>query len=218
VHKHIKLQPEHIAVPRRRFAHLHVDIVGPLPNSAGNTHIFTAIDRTTRWPEAVPLSSTSTAHCAAALFSGWIQRFGLPAAITSDRGPEFTSALWSALCKLLNISHQPTTAYHPQSNGLVERFHRRLKDALRARAAGPDWYSHLPWVKLEQLGEKEQIFRLQKPSLVRSRSCLVSSSPMTSHRHQTSSEICRDYSQAGRYFPPHTTQHQHHSTYQRSSY
>ncbi len=148
VHRHIKLQPEHIAVPRRRFAHLHVDIVGPLPNSAGNTHIFTAIDRTTRWPEAVPLSSTSAANCAAALFSGWIQRFGLPAAITSDRGPQFTSALWSALCKLLKITHQPTAAYLPQSNGLVERFHRRLKDALRARAAGPDWCIHLPWVML----------------------------------------------------------------------
>jgi hypothetical protein len=37
------------------------------------------------------------------------------------------------------------TAYHPQSNGLVERFHRRLKDALRSRATAADWHDHLPW-------------------------------------------------------------------------
>ncbi len=120
IHRHVKLQPEHIPVPRRRFAHLHVDLVGPLPSSGGYTHLFTMVDRTTRWPEAVPVSATSAADCAAALFSGWVQRFGLPAAITSDRGPQFTSAVWAALCRLLNIQHIPTTAYHPQSNGLVE--------------------------------------------------------------------------------------------------
>jgi hypothetical protein len=163
------LEPEHIAVPHRRFSHLHIDLVGPLPKSFGCTHLFTIVDLTTRWPEAVPVSSTTAADCAAALFSGWVQRFGLPAAITSDRGPQFTSALWAALCKLLGgkiainvirgphktihhesvgIAHISTTSYHPQSNGLVERFHRHLKDALQARAAGQDWVSHLPWVML----------------------------------------------------------------------
>jgi hypothetical protein len=41
-----------------------------------------------------------------------------------------------------------TTAYHPQANGLVERAHRQLKDALRARGAGTNWPSHLPWMLL----------------------------------------------------------------------
>jgi len=147
-HKHVHLQPEHIPVPIRRFAHVHVDLVGPLPRSAGFSYLFTIIDRTTRWPEAVPLSSVTAADCASALLEGWIQRFGVPATITSDRGPQFTSSLWSALCRLLSITHSPTTAYHPQANGLVERCHRRLKDALRSRAAGSDWSSHLPWVML----------------------------------------------------------------------
>jgi hypothetical protein len=57
-------------------------------------------------------------------------------------------SLLKALCRLLNVQHIPTTAYHPQSNGLVERFHHRLKDALRARAAGGGWTAHLPWVML----------------------------------------------------------------------
>jgi hypothetical protein len=148
IHRHVVLQAAHIPVPVRRFAHLHVDLVGPLPRSAGFSYLFTMVDRTTRWPEAVPLASTTAADCAAALLQGWIQRFGVPGIITSDRGPQFTSSLWAALCSLLAIKHTQTTAYHPQSNGLVERFHRRLKDALRARAAGADWFVHLPWVMM----------------------------------------------------------------------
>ncbi len=148
VHRHVSLQADHIPVPVRRFSHIHVDLVGPLPCSSGFSFLITVIDRTTPWPEAVPLTSTTAADCAAALLQGWIQRFGVPDTFTSDRGPQFTSSLWASLCSLLSISHNQTTAYHPQSNGLVERFHRRLKDALRARAAGSDWFSHLPWVML----------------------------------------------------------------------
>ena len=148
LHRHVHLQPTEIPVPHRRFAHLHVDLVGPLPPSRGHTYLFTIIDRMSRWPEAVPLASITAADCARALFAGWVSRFGVPATITSDRGAQFTSALWAGLCSLLNIQHSPTTAYHPQSNGLVERFHRRLKDALRSRAAAADWHDHLPWVLL----------------------------------------------------------------------
>jgi len=46
------------------------------------------------------------------------------------------------------MRHITTTAYHPQANGLVERFHRQLKEALRARSGGREWLQHLPWVLL----------------------------------------------------------------------
>ena len=147
-HRHIHLQAAPIPVPRRPFAYIHVDLVGPLPPSKGFTYLFTVIDRTTRWPEAIPLSSTTASDCAEALFSGWIVHHGVPNIITSDRGAQFTSALWASLCHLLQIHHSPTTAYHPESNGLVERLHRRLKDALRARCASVAWASHLPWILL----------------------------------------------------------------------
>ena len=77
--------------------------------------------------------------CAQALPSHWISRFGVPMDISSDRGPQFTSQLWSSLAQLLGTQLHRTTAYHPQSNGLVERFHRHLKSALRARLTGPNW-------------------------------------------------------------------------------
>ncbi len=70
VYKHVQLLPEHIAVPQHRFTHIHVDMVGPLPVSAGATHIFTVIDGTTPQPEAIPLSGTTAADCAAALLAG----------------------------------------------------------------------------------------------------------------------------------------------------
>jgi transposase InsO family protein len=68
------------------------------------------------------------------------------AIITLERGTQFTSVLWSSLCSLLGITRSQTTAFHPQANGMVERWHHRLKDALRACAAGLDWVLHLPWV------------------------------------------------------------------------
>jgi transposase InsO family protein len=185
VHRHVTLQPEAIPVPHRRFSHLHVDLVGPLPQSDGYNYLFTIIDRTTRWPEAVPLSSTTAADCATALLTGWIQRFGVPSTITSDRGPQFTSTVCSSLCKLLDIKHTPTTAYHPQSNGIVERFHRRLKDAMRARAVAKDWSTHLPLIMLgiRSAWRPDSEFRQRKRSVVPSHCYLASfSPPRTLHR------------------------------------
>jgi transposase InsO family protein len=97
------------------------------------------IDRSTRWVEAVPLLSTSSDACVEALISTWVARFGVPTLLTSDRGVQFTSSVWTTLCTRLGITPITTTAYHPQSNGMVERWHRQLKDTLLARLAGVAW-------------------------------------------------------------------------------
>jgi len=146
--KHTQLLPVNIDVPTRRFAHVNVDIVGPLPTCQGHRYVLTVIDRSTRWPEAYPLVSITAAECAKALVAGWVSRFGVPAAISSDRGAQFSSSVWQAMCSLLGIKHVMTTAFHPQANGLIERFHRCLKSALRARAAASDWVLQLPLIML----------------------------------------------------------------------
>jgi hypothetical protein len=148
VHRHTRLAPQPIPIPQRRFSHLHVDLVGPLQYSNNFSYIFIIIDRTSKWMEAVPLSEMSTAACATSLTFTWISRFGVPETITLDRGPQFTSNLWLQLCEMLNISHRQTTAYHPESNGAVERLHCCLKDALRARATVATWSEELPFVLL----------------------------------------------------------------------
>jgi hypothetical protein len=115
----IRTQIQPIQLPIKRFSHVHIDIVGPLPASHGGcTHLLTMVERSTRWAEVVPLVSTSTASCAAAFFNCWVSRFGVPAVLTSDRGVQFSSAVWGELCSTLGISHRLTTAYQPTGQRL----------------------------------------------------------------------------------------------------
>jgi transposase InsO family protein len=149
VHKQPSAPVQANPLPARKFSHVHVDLVGPLPaSSEGHVYLLTIIDRSTRWFEAIPLKNMEASTCVDAFIYSWVARFGVPGTVTTDRGTQFTTALWSSTCTKLGIKHVLTTAYHPQSNGMVERMHRQLKDALRARGAGPAWHSHLPWVLL----------------------------------------------------------------------
>ncbi len=111
-------------VPRHRFDYIHV---GLLPPSQGYTHLFTIIDRFCRWPGVIPLTDITSHSCAQTLIFHWIARFGVPRDITSDWGTQFTAELWSSVATLLGVDLHRTTAYHPQANGLIERFHRHLK-------------------------------------------------------------------------------------------
>jgi hypothetical protein len=67
-----------IPIPQRRFSHLHVDLVGPLQYSNNFNYIFTIIDRTSKWMEAIPLPDTSAAACAKALTFTWISVLAFP--------------------------------------------------------------------------------------------------------------------------------------------
>ena len=144
VTKHTTIPPVQIEVPKRRFSHIHVDIVGPLKISNNHRYLLTIVDRFTRWPEAIPLVNIDAKSVVSQLINGWISRFGIPDIITTDRGLQFQSELFSTLTEALGSSHIKTAAYNPRANGLVERFHRQLKDSLRATSTDDKWYVDLP--------------------------------------------------------------------------
>ena len=93
---------EPIPLPATSFQHVHVNIVGPLPTSAeGHTHLLTIIDRRTRWPEGIPLLNIRAQTVADTFASSWVARYCVPQKITSNRGTQFTSAMWASMIRAL---------------------------------------------------------------------------------------------------------------------
>ena len=134
--------------PTERFDHVHVDLVGPLPYSDSFKYLLACVDRFTRWPEAIPIKYIRAETVADAFFGEWVARFGTPATITMDRGAQFESRLWDTLCNQFGITRNRTTSYHPQSNGMVERFHRQHKAAIVAHKTPNPWTTTLSAVLL----------------------------------------------------------------------
>ena len=147
VNKHVESGIQPYDTPPVRFANIHMDIVGPLPSSQGYKYLLTAIDRVTRWAEAYPIRTQTAENCLKAV-TQWISRYGLPESITTDRGANFTSNIWQEVTTSLGIKLQHTTAYNPEANGVIERYHRTLKTALASSCIDEDWSKKLPWVLL----------------------------------------------------------------------
>ena len=131
-------------IPFKRMA---MDIVGPLPRSrSGSKYLLVLCDYATRYPEAIPLRSTETERVAEALVT-FFSRVGIPEEILTDQGSNFTSKLMKEVYALLGIKPIRMSPYHPQTDGLVERFNQTLKAMLRRMAQdGKDWDKLVPFV------------------------------------------------------------------------
>lgn len=137
-----------VGFPMERIA---IDVLGPLPTTdAGNKYIVIIADYFTKWVEAFATSNHEARTVAELLAKEIVCRFGVPQIIHSDQGRNFESQLFAEMCQLFGIKKTRTTPYHPQSDGMVERFNRTLETQLSkfADLNQKDWDMHIPYLLL----------------------------------------------------------------------
>ena len=123
-----ELQPIQVGYPMQMVA---TDILGPFPVSeSGNSYILVATDYFTRWAEAYPIPDQEAATVATKLTEEMFLRFSVPDQLHSDQGRQFEFRLLAEVCKVLQIQKSRTTVYHPQSDGLAERWNWTLLSML----------------------------------------------------------------------------------------
>ena len=114
------------------FSRVLVDSVGPLPKTrSGNSYLLTIMCVATRFPEAIPLRNIKACSVIKALIR-FFTLVGLPKHIQSDQGSNFMSNVFQQVMHQLHITQHKSSAYHPQSQGGIERFHQTLKIMMRS--------------------------------------------------------------------------------------
>ena len=129
----------------RPFQIIGVDIMDLPKTELGNKHVLVFQDFLSKWPLVFPIPDQKTHRIVDLLVKEVIPLFGVPENLLSDRGTNLLSFLMRDVCDLLGITKINTTAYHPQCNGLVERFNRTLKTMVRKHVEtwGKQWDVHL---------------------------------------------------------------------------
>ena len=133
---------------QRPFQIIGLDLMELPVTSQGNRYVVVFQDFLTKWPMVYPVPDQKTERIVKLLTEEIVPFFGVPEALLTDRGTNLLSHLMLDVCKLLGIKKLNTTAYHPQCDGMVERFNRTLKTMLRKQAAvfGNQWDRYLSGV------------------------------------------------------------------------
>ena len=114
------------------FSRILIDCVGPLPRTkSGNEYLLTIMCTSTRFPEAIPLRNIKTKSIVKALIK-FFTFVGLPKSVQSDQGSNFMSGIFQQVMHELGIKQYRSSAYHPESQGALERFHQTLKNMIRS--------------------------------------------------------------------------------------
>ena len=107
-----------------------VDFLTLETSAGGYQYVLVITDHFTRYAQAIPTKNMSARTTAEALFANFTVHYGLPKRLHSDQGANFTSRLIKELCDITDTVKSQTTPYHPEGNGMTERFNRTLMDML----------------------------------------------------------------------------------------
>jgi transposase InsO family protein len=125
-----------------------MDFITQLPvTKKGYDAIAVFVDRLTKMVHFAPTYTDCSSKNVARLFNDTVfKHHGLPSELISDKDPRFTSKFWTELTRLLGTKLKMSTAFHPQTNGQMERSNRVLEDYLRhyISLSQDDWYEWLP--------------------------------------------------------------------------
>jgi hypothetical protein len=136
--------------PTHPFESLGIDILGPLPetDTLHNKYVLVIVDHFTRWPFAFALTNARAKTIANILIERVFLEHGFPATLLSDRGSNFLSELMLAVLHIFKVRKLNTSSYHPQTNGMTERFNKTLTTMLAhyVNKYQKDWDRYLPYV------------------------------------------------------------------------
>jgi transposase InsO family protein len=141
--------------PTEPFQVTAMDITGPyLLTPRKNKYLLTFIDHYTRYAEAYPIPDQTAETCARVYATQIITRHGCGSTLITDQGRAFVSAFFKEVCKILKVRKVQTSAYHPSSNGIVERFHKTLHDGLShyIDSSGTNWDNVVPFFLMAHRG------------------------------------------------------------------
>ncbi|XP_063586253.1 uncharacterized protein LOC134763615 [Penaeus indicus] len=128
------------------FSRVNIDCVGPFPKTkSGNRFLLTLMCASTRYPEAIPLKRATSRTIVPVLINFFTQ-YGMPRVLQSDQGSNFWSVMFQEVMKLLHIKQFSATAYRPQTQGALERYHQTLKSMLTkyCQETGNEWDLGVP--------------------------------------------------------------------------
>lgn len=119
--------------PESPFDKISVDTIGPLPKSDNNdTYALSILCNLTKYIILVHIPNKKSATVAKAIVENVYLVYGLCKQLLSDNMTEYANHLLKEIVQLLQIQHIPSTPYHPETMGFVERSHRTLNEYLRS--------------------------------------------------------------------------------------